>query len=232
MRRPVRNRPVTNYRSLISTELCDRAKHAACTAESPVKTRVSLRCRFNSLPDRPSQASTAGRMLLHDDVDAVGGRMQAVGLIELRVAGDAFEKERIERHVVASWRGPDRSRRNARRSRRRNCAARTCRTGTPRSRAPSAASGSRPAPCACTAGSSPRSASLAPSSTITACVPSGIDQSSRSRPPEVVSPETPALIDVDVRSLVAQRLLQPHRERRRGRQAIAGGQGIAEDRRS
>src|SRR6202142_158820 len=45
-----------------------------------------------------------------------------------------------------------------------------------------------------TVGSVPRKASLAPSSTITACVPSGTDQSSRSRPPEAVSPETPALI--------------------------------------
>ena len=45
-----------------------------------------------------------------------------------------------------------------------------------------------------TAGSVPRSASLAPSSRITASVPSGIDQSSRSRPPEAVSPDTPALI--------------------------------------
>src|ERR1700676_3410550 len=45
-----------------------------------------------------------------------------------------------------------------------------------------------------TAGSVPRKASLAPSSTITACVPWGTDQSSRSRPPELVSPETPALI--------------------------------------
>src|SRR5215471_18186878 len=45
-----------------------------------------------------------------------------------------------------------------------------------------------------TAGSIPRSASLAPSSTMTASVPSGTDQSSRSRPPEEVSPDTPALI--------------------------------------
>src|SRR5205085_2983282 len=45
-----------------------------------------------------------------------------------------------------------------------------------------------------TARSVPRRASLAPSSTITASVPSGTDQSSRSRPPEEVSPETPALI--------------------------------------
>src|SRR6476620_9976886 len=45
-----------------------------------------------------------------------------------------------------------------------------------------------------TLGSVPRRASLAPSSRITAAVPSGTDQSSRSRPPEVVSPDTPALI--------------------------------------
>src|SRR5215471_7668237 len=45
-----------------------------------------------------------------------------------------------------------------------------------------------------TAGSIPRSASLAPSSTMTASVPSGTDQSSRSRPPEEVSPDTPALV--------------------------------------
>src|SRR5665213_3467623 len=44
------------------------------------------------------------------------------------------------------------------------------------------------------AGSSPRRASLAPSSRITASVLSGTDQSSRSRPPELVSPETPALM--------------------------------------
>src|ERR1700746_949582 len=45
-----------------------------------------------------------------------------------------------------------------------------------------------------TAGSIPRKASLAPSSTMTAWVPSGTDQSSRSRPPEAVSPDTPALV--------------------------------------
>src|SRR6266436_3365159 len=43
-------------------------------------------------------------------------------------------------------------------------------------------------------GSMPRKASLAPSSRITASVPSGTDQSSRSRPPELVSPDTPALM--------------------------------------
>jgi hypothetical protein len=35
--------------------------------------------------------------------------------------------------------------------------------------------------------------SLAPSSTITASVPSGTDQSSRESPPDAVSPDTPAL---------------------------------------
>src|SRR3954467_2499628 len=44
-----------------------------------------------------------------------------------------------------------------------------------------------------TLGSTPRSMSFAPSSRITASVPSGTDQSSRARPPELVSPETPAL---------------------------------------
>src|SRR5712671_290730 len=47
--------------------------------------------------------------------------------------------------------------------------------------------------CRVTLGSTPRSMSLAPSSRITASVPSGTDQSSRARPPELVSPETPAL---------------------------------------
>src|SRR5882724_7812935 len=45
-----------------------------------------------------------------------------------------------------------------------------------------------------TLGSVPRIASLAPISRMTASVPSGTDQSSRSRPPEAVSPDTPALI--------------------------------------
>jgi hypothetical protein len=41
-------------------------------------------------------------------------------------------------------------------------------------------------------GLSPRKASLAPSSRITASTPSPTDQSSRASPPEAVSPETPA----------------------------------------
>src|SRR4051812_6360346 len=45
-----------------------------------------------------------------------------------------------------------------------------------------------------TLGSMPRSASLAPSSRMTAVVPSGTDQSIRASPAEVVSPDTPALI--------------------------------------
>src|SRR6202012_6064976 len=45
-----------------------------------------------------------------------------------------------------------------------------------------------------TFGSRPRKASLAPSSRMTASVPSGTDQSTRSRPPELVSPDSPALV--------------------------------------
>src|SRR6478609_2608782 len=45
-----------------------------------------------------------------------------------------------------------------------------------------------------TCGLIPRSISLAPTSRITASVPSGTDQSSRARASEAVSPETPALI--------------------------------------
>src|SRR5499427_1983051 len=50
-------------------------------------------------------------------------------------------------------------------------------------------------------GSTPRSMSLAPSSTMTASVPSGIDQSRRASPLEAVSPETPALVTSTARPL-------------------------------
>src|SRR3989442_3820197 len=50
-------------------------------------------------------------------------------------------------------------------------------------------------------GSIPRSMSLAPSSTMTASVPSGIDQSRRASPLEAVSPETPALVTSTARPL-------------------------------
>src|SRR5258708_36178806 len=50
-------------------------------------------------------------------------------------------------------------------------------------------------------GSLPRNASLAPSSPITASVPSGTDQSSRPSPPEAVSPETPAFAIVTLSPL-------------------------------
>src|ERR687887_244163 len=50
-------------------------------------------------------------------------------------------------------------------------------------------------------GSKPRSMSLAPSSRMTASVPSGTDQSTRASPPEAVSPETPALTTSTARPL-------------------------------
>src|SRR6266436_8814892 len=50
-------------------------------------------------------------------------------------------------------------------------------------------------------GSMPRSMSLAPSSRMTASVPSGTDQSRRASPPEAVSPDTPALVTSTARPL-------------------------------
>ena len=79
-----------------------------------------------------------------------------------------------------------------------------------------------------TAGSMPRSMSLAPSSTMTASVPSGTDQSSRASPPDAVSPETPGIGDLDRKPLWLQRPLQPGRESGARGQAEAGGERIAE----
>ena len=65
---------------------------------------------------------------------------------------------------------------------------------------------------------------------------SGTDQSSRARPPEAVSPETPALAISTARPLAGERLLEPGRKGGVGRKPVAGGQRIAErhdlDRRS
>ena len=91
-----------------------------------------------------------------------------------------------------------------------------------------AARRSRRAPARVTLGSTPRSMSLAPSSRITASVPSGTDQSSRASPPEAVSPETPALTISTAMPLGLQRLFELHRERRAGRKLIARRQRIAE----
>src|SRR5438128_2473050 len=50
-------------------------------------------------------------------------------------------------------------------------------------------------------GAMPRSMSLAPSSRMTASVPSGTDQSRRASPPEAVSPDTPAFVTSTARPL-------------------------------
>src|SRR6266849_10669101 len=57
-----------------------------------------------------------------------------------------------------------------------------------------------------TAGSTPRNASLAPSSKMTASVPSGIDQSSRANPPTAVSPDTPAFTTLTANPLAVSAL--------------------------
>ena len=63
---------------------------------------------------------------------------------------------------------------------------------------------------------------------MTASVPSGTDQSSRASPPEVVSPDTPALAMSVAMPFAASALLQLDRERFIGGEAIPGGERIAQ----
>ena len=72
----------------------------------------------------------------------------------------------------------------------------------------------------------PRNRSLPPSSTITASAPSPSAQSSRARPPSVVSPETPMLITVTSLPLRLKPAFQLRHEPVVRRQAIAVGQAV------
>ena len=142
----------------------------------------------------PRSASTAGRMFftMRSTPSAFGWMPSR--LVEFRLGGDAVEEERIERHVefLREFR-VDRIEARRHNPCRRFGAASMPQRSTAMLRAFSRVRMSDSA-APVTAGSMPRSMSLAPSSRITASVPSGIDQSSRSRPPEVVSPDTPAFI--------------------------------------
>ena len=139
-------------------------------------------------------SSTFGRMRVDDHVDAGGGRDACRrAWLSFAIGRDAVEEERIEDDVDISRQAPDRSRRTRAHSRRRDWAAPACRRAAPAicrafSRPNDAFERARVTP-----GSMPRSVSLAPSSTMTASVPSGTDQSSRASPPAAVSPDTPAL---------------------------------------
>ena len=92
----------------------------------------------------------------------------------------------------SSWQDRGRSPRSRARSRRRDWAPPASRRAAPAGAARSAAMISSSA-LRVTFGSTPRSMSLAPSSTMTASVPAGTAQSRRASPPDAVSPETPAL---------------------------------------
>ena len=61
-------------------------------------TRTSTACRYGFACF--SSASTEGRIFSNDDLDALRVRMQPVRLVELRIARDAVEEERIERNIV------------------------------------------------------------------------------------------------------------------------------------
>ena len=63
---------------------------------------------------------------------------------------------------------------------------------------------------------------------MTASVPSGTDQSSRARPPDAVSPETPALAISTAMFLRGKRGLEPRYEALPFRQAETRGQRVAE----
>ena len=134
-------------------------------------------------------------------VDAGRGRMQAVALVELGVGGDAVEEERIEQQVVSGREvGIDgleiASIIRAEIGRRPHAGEQHLDTPLGAGGRTISSSASR-----VTFGSIPRSVSLAPSSTMTASVPSGTDQSRRASPPDAVSPETPALVISTARPL-------------------------------
>ena len=116
--------------------------------------------------------------------------------LQAGLAGDAVEKERIERNAVFLGQRPERWRRRRSDSRRRDWARHACRPTARQSCAAFSLPSISSRFFLAISGETPRSMSLAPSSRMTSCVPSGTDQSSRARPPLVVSPETPALATV------------------------------------
>ena len=177
---------------------------------------------------RAISSSTLGRMRVDDHVDAGGGRMQPVALVELR---DRRRRRRGRTDRAArriSRRARDRSPRSPAHSRRPDWGSPACRQAAPRCGARSSrrriASSARRVTC----GSRPRSMSLAPSSRMTASVPSGTDQSSRREPARGGVARNAGIGDLDREPLAFERLLEPGRKRRLGRQAEAGGQRIAE----
>ena len=63
---------------------------------------------------------------------------------------------------------------------------------------------------------------------MTSSVPSGTDQSSRDSPPLVVSPDTPALIDLDIVTLGLERRLQLFGKAFARIEPVSGHQAVAE----
>ncbi len=183
--RPVNKRGMTNSGS--------------CSANSPQRTECGDRRRARNPYDgccvrtRAISSSTLGKMRCDDDVDARRVGMQAVVLHEVEIGGNAVEEERIEKRRRIWPPAPDRCARRPGRNRRRDSAPRACRTAGPRCDARSAGCRIASSASRVTSGLMPRSMSLAPSSTMTASVPCGTDQSSRASPSDAVSPETPAL---------------------------------------
>ena len=179
-------------------------------------------------PD-PGQHGLHLRQNAGDDLgDAFAGRMQAVADMELGIAHDAVQKEWVEDEIVR--RGKLRIDRVERPPvvRSRDSARPASRTAAPRYGGPSDGGRFPSSASRVTFGSMPRSMSLAPSSRITASVPSGTDQSSRARPPELVSPETPALATSTASPLALSARSSCTGKAALAVELIAGGQRIAE----
>ena len=122
-------------------------------------------------------------------------------LIQFRIGGHTVKKEWIKDDRVS--RGKRRIDRVeiAVRNRRPCCAAPASRRARRQCDGPQACAGLYRARSWSLFGSSPRNASFAPSSRMTASVPSGTDQSRRPSPPAAVSPDTPASMIVTAMSL-------------------------------
>jgi hypothetical protein len=172
--------------------------------------------------------STFGKMRATITPTPARAGMQPVALRQAEVGGDAVEEEGIEQHAVFGRQARDRCARRTDRSRRRDWARRAYRTterryGASVRRLRILSSASR-----VTCGLIPRSMSLAPSSRMTASVPSGTDQSSRASPSAGGIAGNAGILDLRGDSLVGERGLQARHEAILGGQAETCRQRVAE----
>ena len=120
-------------RRIVGIDARKAESHAEVIASTISRaSMMTARAHFPALAcTRATSSSTLGRMRVDDHVDAGRGRMEPVALVELGVAGDAVEEERIEQRVVLGGEiGIDRLEAAAR-NRRRDWAPPACRPAAP-----------------------------------------------------------------------------------------------------